>query len=79
MAFLKYEVKGSGGTWIIPDKVETINEAADMIGEAAQLSGYSEPLIVVDEFDRIKDDQVKRKFSDLIKRIAAFASSSAMQ
>ncbi|MDA9539510.1 MULTISPECIES: AAA family ATPase [Bradyrhizobium] len=69
LAFLKYEVKGSGGTWIIPEKVETINEAADMIGEAAQLSGYSEPLIVVDEFDRIKDDQVKRKFSDLIKRI----------
>jgi uncharacterized protein len=69
LAFLKYEVKGSGGTWAIPDKVETINEAADMIGEAAQLSQLSEPLIVVDEFDRIKDPQVKRRFSDLIKRV----------
>jgi hypothetical protein len=69
LAFLKYEAKGGSGSWVIPDKVDTINEAADMIGEAAHLSQFSEPLIVVDEFDRIKDTQVKRRFSDLIKRV----------
>lgn len=69
LAFLKYEMKDSGGSWVIPDKVETINEAADMIGEAAHLSDLQSPLVVIDEFERIKDEQVKRRFSDLIKRV----------
>lgn len=67
--FFKYEIKGGNGVWQIPDRVETINEAADMIGQAAELSGFEEPLVIVDEFERIKDPEIKRRFSDLIKRV----------
>ncbi len=55
-------------SWNIPEHIKGVNEAASLIDECLKTRGDS-PVVIIDEMDRVKSDEFKREFSDLIKRI----------
>ncbi|UFS89525.1 ATP-binding protein [Bradyrhizobium daqingense] len=58
---------GVPGQYIIPEKLTSVNHAANLVKEAAAARDPDEPIIVVDEIDRIENPEVKAKLAELIK------------
>jgi len=58
---------GLPGQYVIPEKLTSINHAANLIKEAAATRDPDEPIIVIDEIDRIESHEVKAKLAELIK------------
>lgn len=58
---------GIPGQYVIPEKLPSINHAANLIKEAAATRDPDEPIIVIDEIDRIESHEVKAKLAELIK------------
>jgi hypothetical protein len=58
---------GGSGKVQIPDKITSVNHAANLIRESAESRAPAETLIVIDEIDRIASPDVKSQFAELIK------------
>lgn len=51
----------------VPSKITSVNHAANLIRESAEARAPSEPIIIIDEIDRIGSHEVKSQFAELIK------------
>jgi uncharacterized protein len=60
---------GGTNTFHIPEKITSVNHAANLICESVERRGIGEHAIVVDELDRIQSTDVKSQFAELIKLI----------
>ena len=60
---------GGTNTLQIPEKITSVNHAANLICESVERRGIGEHAIVVDELDRIQSTDVKSQFAELIKLI----------
>ena len=57
----------AAGQFVIPDKLTSVNHAANLVKESAHTRAPSEPIIIIDEIDSIELQEVKGKVAELIK------------
>jgi hypothetical protein len=68
VGLFKVEAKiGAPGELIIPEKLTSVNQAANLIKESAESRAPTEPIIIIDEIDSITSHEVKSKVAELIK------------
>jgi hypothetical protein len=60
---------GGTGRLKLPDQIESINQAANLIRECTIKKGTAESLVIIDEIDRAQSPDLKSQFAELIKRI----------
>jgi uncharacterized protein len=58
---------GGSGKALMPSKITSVNHAANLIRECAESRTPSEPIIIIDEIDRIGSREVKSQLAELIK------------
>ena len=68
VGLFKIEAKmDSNGQLHIPEKITSVNHAANVIRECAASRAPNETILVIDEVDRIASRDVKSQFAELIK------------
>ena len=58
---------GGSGRVSMPSKIASVNHAANLIRESAESRAPSEPIIIIDEIDRIASHDVKSQLAEVIK------------
>jgi uncharacterized protein len=58
---------GGTGKLKLPERVNGVNHAANLLRESAQTRSLEEPIVVIDELDRIASADVKAELAELIK------------
>jgi Cdc6-like AAA superfamily ATPase len=65
---LSHEVQKGLQVGIVPE-VQSLNDAIVMLKYIAGLHS-NEPVVIIDEFDQVKDNDNKKRFADLIKQVS---------
>jgi hypothetical protein len=60
---------GGSGHRQIPEKITSVNHAANLVRESASMRGAKEQIVIIDELDRVASAEVKSQFAEMIKLI----------